>query len=851
MALQDKIYAYFDRDPKLHILFVFDAEMFSDLTKELDAIVWRPGYRLVKFDGKSWLGIKLALENDWKDEKVILVINGVAPHDTEACKGFPLMGLLAANAEYRAEGYEQFMQHNGIPAEYAELAKAHVEEFDREKYAKILRPYFNADGFKTDTVMRGLISGYMGETKLLSWDDIVIRMIIGDVEEGSKKAEQLYKHLHGKRDVLACLQNYLTGIFGFGFNQNVVAGRMEQIVESMKYNSIAQKLPLADVDNYRQLRICDSRKLERLNRLLESVSSLPKQRREAFMAAFDRLSSDIRETEILNVYGVDADYYRMSPAMADVIIRSIAENSLTSAPDKSMARLLQLRAKVEDARILAAIEYATTVAQFYDKLSRIGSVVYDTPNEYIQRYTADLYLFDTYYRQSIQQYHHIDNNLDCFAPLETVKGRLDIDYAKLENKINSEWVRCLKEKGNGYGEISKDVVRQKNWFKSFYDPNIKQAVIICDAFRFEMAKQLIEYFAVKKRRYIPDLKPGLAMLPTETKYCKSALLPHENLELMDLTLAVDNRILNDSDARESQLQSKVRDAKFVDFDTVHHGSRSTIRPLFTGGKLRMLFYDEIDHVGHGSTPRKVVNACATAIEELEKVITNIFDIGNVMHVYITSDHGFLYNDMTFEDKDKLDVDDSDIEKKSRYYLTTSGTDVPGITKFPLDNVSDMGACIYVAVPDGTNRIKVRGGDYNFAHGGASLQEVIIPVLHVYAPENNKKVPTGVTLLGRNYSIVSSRLKVQLFQDEAVSGAIKERTVSIAIYNGNTMVSNEKIVTLASTNSDQVQARIYDVDLTLLKTGNGLLQLRIYDVDDRLNPLQTVTVTDNTLITPDF
>ena len=149
--------------------------------------------------------------------------------------------------------------------------------------------------------------------------------------------------------------------------------------------------------------------------------------------------------------------------------------------------------------------------------------------------------------------------------------------------------------------------------------------------------------------------------------------------------------------------------------------------------------------------------------------------------------------------------------------------------------------------DGTNRIKVRGGDYNFAHGGASLQEVIIPVLHVYAPENNKKVPTGVTLLGRNYSIVSSRLKVQLFQDEAVSGAIKERTV----YNGNTMVSNEKIVTLASTNSDQVQARIYDVDLTLLKTGNGLLQLRIYDVDDRLNPLQTVTVTDNTLITPDF
>lgn len=109
----------------------------------------------------------------------------------------------------------------------------------------------------------------------------------------------------------------------------------------------------------------------------------------------------------------------------------------------------------------------------------------------------------------------------------------------------------------------------------------------------------------------------------------------------------------------------------------------------------------------------------------------------------------------------------------------------------------------------------------------------------------------MSLLGRNLSIVSSRLKVQLLQDEAVSETVKERTVRCAIYNCETMVSNEKVITLSSTNADNAAARIYDVDLTLLSGGSGLLQFRVYDTTDALNPLIKETVTDNTLIPLDF
>lgn len=853
MALQDKIYAYFERDPKLHVLFVFDNDTAYSLTTELEDVEWREGYRLVEFDGQSWLGTKYAIEHDWKDERVVLIFHILSPSNPDGAKNFPLMGLLAANAEYRSEGYEQFMQHTGIRDEFATLVKTHMDDFDRERFAKILRPYFNATDFTEDVAMRGLMCGYMGESKLLTWEEIILKLIVWDgfSEEYRKKAEPVYTTLSRKSDVRAYFNRKVSDYFGILYKPLAPEGKWKEFAEAMKYNSITQLLAINPADSYAKLKVTDSLRIERLNRLVESAQLLAKQLREQFYSAYARLSADIREENILATYGIDADYYIISSAMADAMVASIAKDTVETDSNGAMTQIATLRNKVEEnSSVLKALDYLLSTASFYEKLSRLGSVVYNTPDQYIEQYTGDLYLFDMYYRQSIHKYHSIDDSLGSYTTIEGLKHRLDKEYARIANKINSEWVRCLKEKGNGYDEITK-ALPQQDFFKKVYDPSVKQAIIVCDAFRYELANELVEFLAKNGTRHLAELTPGLAMLPTETKYCKSALLPHDNLDLMDLTLSVDHKILNDTPSRAAHLMDIIPEAKVIDFQSVLHGSKEAIRQMFTGLRLAVLFYDEVDHEGHGSNPRKVVNTCSEAVDDLAKVITKIHDNGNVAHIYLTSDHGFLYNDMVFEEKDKLDVSDVSLEKKSRYYLTTTTDEINGITKFPLGNVSAMNADVYVAVPDGTNRIKVRGGDYNFAHGGASLQETIIPVLHTYSPKVNKKVPSGVSLLGRNLSIVSSRLKVQLLQDEAVSETVKERTVRCAIYNGETMVSNEKVITMSSTNADNAAARIYDVDLTLLSGGSGLLQFRVYDTTDTLNPLIKETVTDNTLIPLDF
>ena len=80
----------------------------------------------------------------------------------------------------------------------------------------------------------------------------------------------------------------------------------------------------------------------------------------------------------------------------------------------------------------------------------------------------------------------------------------------------------------------------------------------------------------------------------------------------------------------------------------------------------------------------------------------------------------------------------------------------------------------------------------------------------------------------------------------------ERKVVCCIYNGDNPVTQEKELTLDSTDAVNLNNRVYEVTLNLSKSVSAsMLQLRIFDVDDRLNPLVRETVKNNTIIEQDF
>ena len=265
-----------------------------------------------------------------------------------------------------------------------------------------------------------------------------------------------------------------------------------------------------------------------------------------------------------------------------------------------------------------------------------------------------------------------------------------------------------------------------------------------------------------------------------------------------------------------------------------------------------MFHDVIDDDGHKDDPQRLTNACKAAVQELEWLVRHIHD-ANISSIWITSDHGFLFNDMNFLDSNKVaagEESDKVIEKKSRYYLTTSSEDIHAFQKFPLSDVSAMQGDFYVAVPIGAIRVKASNESYRFAHGGASLQEMIIPVIHSKIKDENKKEKVNVQILGQRLNMVSSRLKFKIIQAEAVSMNMVARTVVCAVYDGETPVTAEKEVILGS-ESDDFNKRIFEVELTLNKSvANRILTLRVYDSSDRLNVLAKANVTNSTIIEQD-
>ena len=180
-------------------------------------------------------------------------------------------------------------------------------------------------------------------------------------------------------------------------------------------------------------------------------------------------------------------------------------------------------------------------------------------------------------------------------------------------------------------------------------------------------------------------------------------------------------------------------------------------------------------------------------------------------------------------------------------------EVEGIVKFPLEKVSGISATTptFVAVPIGTNRLAAPGG-YNFAHGGASLQEMLIPVIRSSQRRTDKTEKVGVSLMSHNLNMVSSRLKFHVIQSEAVSMTVMERKIVCQVYNGDEPVTAEKELLLNSPDAANLNNRVFEMTLNLNKSvSSSVLQLRIYDVDDRLNPLIKETVKNNTIIEQDF
>ena len=98
------------------------------------------------------------------------------------------------------------------------------------------------------------------------------------------------------------------------------------------------------------------------------------------------------------------------------------------------------------------------------------------------------------------------------------------------------------------------------------------------------------------------------------------------------------------------------------------------------------------------------------------------------------------------------------------------------------------------------------------------QEVIVPVVTVREKEDEAAAatrtrPVAVHVLGSNIKVTTARYRFQLLQTEAVTERVRPVTLQVALYQGETPISNVETVTFDTASGDMAE-RTKSVTLAL-------------------------------------
>ncbi len=175
---------------------------------------------------------------------------------------------------------------------------------------------------------------------------------------------------------------------------------------------------------------------------------------------------------------------------------------------------------------------------------------------------------------------------------------------------------------------------------------------------------------------------------------------------------------------------------------------------------------------------------------------------------MTADHGFIYQNRALAESDFLEAEaqgEQVLYTDRRFILGKGLTPHPGLRKFSAEQVGLAGD-IEIQIPKSISRLRIKGAGSRYVHGGAALQEVVLPVIQINKKRESDISQVSVDILRGTTSIISAgQFSVTFYQNEPVSEKVHLRKLRAGIYTlANELISDqhELIFDLASDNARQ-------------------------------------------------
>ena len=845
--LKEKIEKYFQQFSGLRVLFFFDEKQeFGDEVDQLDL----EGIRVVRWNNNNFF-LKTKLHGEWAPEKVFLYFPHAAPGNREDYHAFPLLGLLVANKELSLDDVGRFMDEFHLQRHHKSLVGRFMGELKYSGVQNVLQPVLRPEAFEEKRLVQGLVSAFLNFSNIMPWSVLLGKMLTL-VLPGLEEELGRFQRKIQENDLLDVIAARAKDYFGQAL-KNLSKESLAHLLQCIYYNQITQTIPRAPSnDPYRELKIKTADTLVFFNQFLQDVDRKPRVK-ERLDEALAMVGNDIRGVKLIETYGPDAEFARFANDMLWEIM-VLEQQNLSISPAASIKRMEQLSLQSEmPAVITDSLQFMIQAARMFERINAIPTYILNTPDAYISAYVEDWMLIDMAYRRAIKTYRNSDlTDVPSSLQLESVAEELNGRYERHVDEMNREWLRCLHHFGFDYGKVS--APKQYDFYRTEVAPyDQKVVVIISDALRYEVAADLLGAMHGDPKN-TADIRYQLASIPSKTSIGMAQLLPHRELHFNNGNIKADGASTEGAPNRLQILANFKEDAVALAYSDLQGTGREALREIFKN-KVVYIYHDVIDSRGDKRTSeRQAFNAVEDAISELKKLVKSLHATYNVAKVLITADHGFLYNDREIEEKDKENMPHKDaLFTHNRYVISTEDTAPEMGYLFPLGATTRFRDELYVTIPQSVNRYKKQGVGHQFVHGGGSLQELVVPIIESSRErqEITRKVKPILVYRG-SLRIVSSILRTDLLQENKVSRFEKEVTLSVGLYKGTGLVSNEQVIVMNAA-EDAPSERMHRVELTLSATATteSFLKLKVFDVEDRLNPLIEELVQNSTLIQADF
>lgn len=826
----EKIFASVDTQRK--IVFWYDApkNFMEDVEKDTFT-----NCRVLICDQNEF-EIKKQIEHEDLASNFLIYIPSERPADTENW----LLDILMYSEEYYADTVALTMRRLGVTENnLRKVIENHIKFFDSEERTKKLKKYIQISDTTTPMALKIAMMAVLTKAASNSIEAVLTELVFEDSDHAKYNELKKYR----LEDIFwncACEQYNYDGDLKIEtlIKRFIFTAFLEQTIGQ----SNEQSNPFGNMTSFYKQYCLPDKTVNDAKFFIDRIKT--DKRYEQLQSS---LSLDLKIEDLIESKDIRTIQFADTFECLDIVIISKIAQSLVSGSLEfdTYERIIMNRInsmwyenyKSEYGVLIAAVRFLRAI----DKpIAKNLSV-----NEYIDKYVNEYYKIDTEYRNAVTYYRQIEFQSEEFEQLMDV----------IENSYQYKFLDVL---GPAY---SAALSAQGDWdfagvdmSHGFYgriqrNPTKKMFVIISDALRYEIGRELYEKIKVTK-----VLKGGVEIghmispLPSITSFGMASLLPHKTITYKKHQVLLDDMQTNGVAQRNGVLSATNPGSAAISYEEINNFTRQELRDYIANKNLVYIYHDVVDNAGEHNES-KVFDVVESCIEEIINLIKKLYNNLQISNFYITSDHGFVYRRNEILDSSKYsNITKYNAEETSKRYLVTDdySIKIDNTNEIMVDNY--FGSHYKLIAPWGYDLFKTPGSGIQYVHGGTSLQETIVPVVHVSELRSRTDVevarPVRVRLKSINRKITNRSFTLEFEQTEKVEE--KKLPITCETYiedqNGEKVSNEYKFV--ANSSGDDPETRITKIRFTLNNNQYDrnqpyFLILKDVDADDYIEKEQFV------------